>query len=176
MTRWPHAPCHLFNTTGTYMVIGATLHKEHFFKTSEQLDFLQAMLFNLAIKYHWSLEAWALFPNHYHFVAQSPNDPTTLRRFVTHLHASSARELNRTQKLPGRKVWYQFWDTQLTYQTSYYARLNYVIQNPVKHQLVNNAEQYPWCSANWFIRNATTSHRTIVLGFKTDAVNVYDDY
>ena len=176
MTNWPHAPCHLFNTVGSYMVTGATLYKLHLFKNPEHLDLLQTALFELAAKYEWNLEAWAVFSNHYHFIAQSPKNPTTLRKFITHFHALSARELNKRENLTGRKVWYQFWDTQLTFQNSYYARLNYVMQNPVKHKLVDHAEQYPWCSANWFMQRAKTSHKAVVLSFKTDKVEVYDEY
>ena len=176
MAHWPHAPCHLLNNAGAYIVTGATLHKQHFFKTSEQLKLFQTLLFELAIKYDWFLEAWAIFPNHYHFIAQSPKDPSTLRRFITHLHASTARELNKSEKVTGRSIWYQFWDTHLSYPASYYARLNYVMQNPVKHKLVDLAEEYPWCSTSWFLQNAKTSHRKVVLSFKTDKIEIHDDY
>jgi len=31
------------------------------------------------------------------------------------------------------ELWYEFWDTHLTFEKSWLARLNYVHQNPVKH-------------------------------------------
>lgn len=158
------------------MVTGSTLLKEHFFKTPVELNLLQDHLFNLAIKYGWRLEAWALFSNHYHIIAQSPENPETLRKFMTHLHANVARELNSLHNTPGRKVCYQFWDSQLSYPNSYYARLNYVMQNPVRHGLVTNAEEYPWCSMNWFNKNTPLSRRLTVEGFKTDQVNIIDDF
>jgi putative transposase len=36
---------------------------------------------------------------------------------------------------------YEFWDTRLTFEKSWFARLNYVHQNPVKHGLVPVANQ-----------------------------------
>ena len=46
------------------MVTGSTPQKEHFFKTPAELNLLEKHLFELALKYEWKLEAWALFPNH----------------------------------------------------------------------------------------------------------------
>ena len=76
----------------------------------------------------------------------------------------------------GRSVWFNFWDTKLTYERSYLARLNYVHQNPVKHGLVNVANQYRWCSAAWFERTAAPAMVKTIYGFKIDKLNIADDY
>ena len=176
MVQWPHSPVHIFNSTGSYMVTGATLQKQFLFNTSQQLDLLQRALFRLALQYDWRLEAWAIFPNHYHFIAQSPTDPSILQRMLTHLHAHTARELNQLEGISGRKVWYQYWETQLTFEKSYLARLNYVMNNPVKHKVVQTAQEYPWCSAGWFRHHATPAHHKVVSSFKIDSVKVMDDF
>jgi putative transposase len=56
------------------------------------------------------------------------------------------------------------------------ARLNYVHQNPVKHGLVQVANQYPWCSASWFETNARSGFVQSVYSFKIDRLNVPDDF
>jgi putative transposase len=122
------------------------------------------------------LEAWAVFSNHYHFVARSLPGAIDLGQLIQRLHAVTARELNRLDQTEGRAVWYNFWDTRLTYQYSYLARLNYVHQNPVKHGLVPVANQYRWCSAGWFERVASQSTVKTIYGFKTDKVNLRDDF
>jgi putative transposase len=58
-------------------------------------------------------------------------------------HSASARELNRLDGEVGRRVWFQFWDTQLTSAGSYMARLKYVQENPVHHAVVEQAMNYP---------------------------------
>jgi putative transposase len=173
---WPHAPLHAFNETGTYIVTGSTLDKKHVFTSIEDLNFLHNLLLELAEKYQWRLEAWAIFSNHYHFVAQSPADPTNLKKFLTHFHATAARHINAKHNTPGRKVWFQFWDSRITFHTSYLARLNYVMQNPVRHKLVTCANQYKWCSASWFEDNADKAYITTVTRFKTDTINLIDDF
>lgn len=173
---WPHAPVHRLGTDGVYMVTAATLYKEHFFKAPAQLTLLENKLLTLAKQYQWQLEAWAVFANHYHFVARSLPRAVDLRQLIINLHADTARHLNRLEQVAGRAVWYNFWDTKLTYQYSYLARLNYVHQNAVKHGLVKVANQYPWCSAAWFERTATPAMVKTIYGFKTDQVKVLDDF
>jgi putative transposase len=173
---WPHAPVHRLTSDGVYMVTAATLHKENLFSDAERLTLLESQLLSLAKKYEWQLEAWAVFANHYHFVARALVGASNLRKFLTQLHADSARELNRLEQTSGRKVWYNFWDTRITYERSYLARLNYVHQNPVKHGLVAVANQYRWCSAAWFERTATPAMVKTIYGFKIDKLKIDDDY
>ena len=103
-------------------------------------------------------------------------DPRTLRRAISKLHTLSARELNRQDNQPGRKVWFQYFDTHITFPKSYLPRLKYVHQNPVHHGVTNCAENYPWCSAAWFARTARTAFRATVEGFKTDKLSVEDAF
>src|SRR5262245_39461452 len=136
MKSWPHAPFHSFCEKGTYMVTASTLNRELYFKQEGELDILQDLLLNFAEHYQWRLEAWAVFPNHYHFIARSPDNPSNLRKFITHLHAASAKKLNALHNTPGRKVWFQYWDSKITFHHSYLPRIKYVMTNPVRHKIV----------------------------------------
>jgi len=173
---WPRAPVHRSEENGTYMVTAATLGKAHLFDTPLHLDALESALLRLSKQYGWQLEAWSVFPNHYHFIARGNPDSKSLRQLISHLHTESARELNRTTRNQGRKIWHNFWDSQLTFERSYLARLNYVHQNPVKHGLVPVANQYRWCSAAWFERTASPAQVKTVYGFKTDVLDIPDDF
>ena len=101
---------------------------------------------------------------------------TNLRAFIQSLHSLTARELNHLDRQAGRQVWHNFWDTRLTYQHAYLARLNYVHQNAVKHGLVPVANQYRWCSATWFERVAAPAQVKTIYGFKIDRVRVQDEF
>ena len=173
---WPHAPPHHLCLPGTYMVTAATQYKVHYFNTPEKLNLLNEHILKLAVEHKWHLQAWAVFSNHYHFIGQSSETPSTLGKFLYRLHYTTAKELNCLDNTLGRKVWYNFRDTNLTYHVSYLARLKYVHTNPVHHGLVKDARDYLWCSANWFSKYAKTSFRKSVLDFDTSTVNVYDEY
>jgi putative transposase len=174
--NWPHGPAHWLFEAGLYMVTAGTYRKVPRLNSPERLDFFQDSLFEYADELGWNLRAWAVLTNHYHFVAASPTDPGTLRRFLGKLHMKTAEQLNVWDNKPGRKVWFQFWDSHMTYERSYLARLNYVHQNPVRHGVVTLAENYKWCSANWFAQNAPPAFVQNVKSFKIDQVNVPDDF
>ena len=173
---WPHAPLHRLGSDGVFMITGATLHKTPLFTTPEKLELLETKMLNLAKLYHWQLEAWAVFPNHYHMVARGEPNAARLDKYLKHLHCDTARELNARDQAVGRRVWFNFRDTRLTFQRSYLARLNYVHQNPVKHGLVKVANQYPWCSAGWFERTASAAVIKTIYSFKIDNLEIYDEY
>jgi len=175
-TTWPHAPTHRLAEAGTYMVTAGTYGKEHFFTDGPLLRMLHQALLSIAADHHWQLEAWAVFPNHYHFIAHSPPQAGTLVTFVRELHSRTAIALNRRAAVPGRKVWHNYWDSRLTHERSYLARLNYVHQNPVKHGLVAVASRYRYSSAAWFERTATAAQIKTIYAFKTDCLNVRDDF
>lgn len=162
------------------MVTAGTYRKTHFFRDPDKTDALHKGLLKYAAKHRWHLQAWAVFSNHYHFVARSPttdlNDAESLRVFIADFHQHSAQWINEVDRQQGRKVWHNYWDTRLTYEQSYFARLNYVHQNAVKHGLVPVANQYPWCSAAWFERTATPSMVKTIYGFKIDRIKVLDDF
>ncbi len=176
MQHWPHAPAHRTLFRGTYMITAATYGKTLHFHSPERLQFLHDTLLQLAKEYNWLLQAWAVFANHYHFIAQSPNDPKNLPAFLSNLHVTTAKYVNAKDNTPNRQVWWQYWDRHISFQYSYLARLNYVNQNPVRHGLVNVATQYPWCSASWFEKTATPSFYQTVASFKIDKVKVIDDF
>ena len=167
---------HRISEQGAYIVTAGTNGKEHFFRGSDRLDFLEEKLLTLAKEFRWDLEAWVVFSNHYHFVANSRAESASLDIFLKQLHAETALEINGREHQRGRQVWFNYWDTQLTYEKSYLARLNYVHQNAVRHGLVPVANQYRWCSAAWFERAASLAQVETIYSFKIDQIKVVDDY
>jgi putative transposase len=176
---WPHAPTHQLSENGAYFVTAGTYLKAHHFRTAQRLDVLQRGLLSVIHDFSWGLEAWAVFSNHYHFVAHSPRnseDASSLSQMLNVLHARTAGWINRLDNEPERKVWHNFWDTKLTYQKSYLARLNYVHQNAVKHGLVHVANHYKWCSAPWFEQIASPAMVRSIYRFKIDRLTVRDGF
>jgi putative transposase len=164
---------------GTYFVTASTYLKAHHFRCADRLRVLHRGLLTVARDYGWLFEAWSAFSNHYHFVAHSPPhapDASSLSDMLSVLHAKSAERVNKVDRAPGRRVWFNFRETRLTYQKSYLARLNYAHQNAVKHGLVSVANQYPWCSARWFEGSSSTAMVNAIYRFKIDRVEVANDF
>jgi len=158
------------------MLTAGTIHKSRLFNSPAKLDLLRHTVFEIAKAYQLKLHAWAFLSNHYHLVASFAEATVPHSVFLRHLHREIAIRFNLLDDMPGRRVMYQFWDTHLTFEKSWLARLNYVHQNPVHHGLVAVARDYLWCSARWFEGNASPAFVKSVGQFKADRVNVTDDF
>jgi len=176
-TPWPHAPLHRLSQNGTFFVTAGTYLKQHHFHGKARLAVLHRGLLTVARDFGWRLEAWAVFSNHYHFVAHSPSaGAETLSPMLGRLHEKLAKWVNQLDNAEGRQVWFNYRETRLTYEKSYLARLNYTHHNAVKHKLVPVANQYPRCSAAWFERTASAAQVKTIYSFKTDTLQVHDEY
>jgi putative transposase len=175
---WAHAPVHRISEDGVYMVTAATYQKQPIFSGDARLSALTSGLMKYVRLHSWKLEAWAVFPNHYHFIGHpvKKGGSKTLRTMLAEFHKKSASWVNSLDGTIGRKVWHNFWESLLTYQKSYLARQHYVHANAVKHGIVSVANQYQWCSAAWFEKHSTPAQIKTVYGFKIDKLHIDDDY
>lgn len=156
------------------MVTASTYQKEHFFAGNERLTLLQDALLRYADEQEWKLQAWAVFPNHYHFVALAPED-ANLKKLIKCIHGFTGNSVNRLDGAKGRMVWYRYRDKSLTFRKSYLARLSYVHRNAVHHGLVKEPEAYPYCSAGWFKREADRAFYETVISFPIDQIDEEDE-
>jgi putative transposase len=171
-----HTPPHWFVPNAIYMVTGATLYKKTFLNSDTKRKHFCETLFARASTLGWTLEAWSVLANHYHFMARAPENAHSLKLLIQGLHSISAKFINVSDGTPGRRVWYNYWDACISHETSYWARLNYVHQNPVKHGIVANAEDYSYCSYRWFIECAEPKLKDKILNQPVDRINLDDDF
>lgn len=158
------------------MVTAGTLQKEHVFREGDRLTLLSAALQKAAAAYGWELRAWAVFSNHYHFIAKAPETANQLGLLIKRLHSDAAREANRIDGTPGRQVWHQYWDKCLTFERSYLARLKYVTHNAVHHGLTTSADAYPYCSSGWMNLPEQEAFRRKVESFGCERLSERDDF
>ena len=121
---WPHAPEHRLSPSGTFLVTASTYRKQHHFRGTERLDLLRDQLLLSLREGGWQVEAWAIFSNHYHFVAHATPHCGGLSELLQQLHWDTAEQINARDRQTGRQVWFNFWESELTFHTSYQARLN----------------------------------------------------
>jgi putative transposase len=88
---WPHAPVHRPTEHGAYIVTAGTYRKEHVF-TGADLAWLNEALVKHLLEHDWLLQAWAVFPNHYHFVACAAETSTSLPELLNRFHSFTSNE------------------------------------------------------------------------------------
>ncbi len=176
MRTWPHAPSKSVSEPGTYIITAATLDKVRLFRSDAELDLLHDTLLEVAEEQGWAMQAWAVFANHYHVIGHSPQEERPVTKLTKKVHGQTAIALNKLHGTPGRQVWYRAWDTRITHEASYLARLSYVHNNPVKHGLVKNPLDYSWCSARWFWLHGDRAFYETVMNYGHERVNLRDDF
>jgi putative transposase len=174
----PYSPPTKPSEGGAYIITAVTPRKFPLFRSPASLTFVREAIQSSVAQFNWRLHAWAVFPKHYHFIADYPPSPAVkyLRMMIQQVQSLTARHINEADAQPGRQVWSQLWDLFIPTPRSYYARLHYVHDNAVRHGLVRVATEYEWCSAGWFNRTADPEFRQMILEFPYERVTVKDDF
>ena len=158
------------------MLTASTYRKELMFKGEQNLDMLMASFIEVFQSHDWNIHAYVFFANHYHALIEKSEPSTALRETVQDYHRLTAMNVNHSADLPGRKVWFQYWDSSITFQKSYLARIQYIHMNPVRHGLVKSPHSYKWSSLHWFEQTASPTFVKTVSNFDVSKVNVRDDF
>ena len=89
----------------------------------------------IAEKHHLTVSAWVVLADHYHLLIHAAPG-AEVPRFIQRFHAATALRVNGLDGRRGRKVWYQYWDTTVASEDAFWACMNYIHINPLKHGLV----------------------------------------
>ena len=91
----------------------------------------------------WLVGRYVILPDHIHlFCAPSSDSPPSLSNWVKFWKALVALKWPWREEQP---IWQpSFWDRQLRNGEHYSTRWDYVRNNPVRHNLVANADDWPW--------------------------------
>ncbi len=145
---YPHNPPHLFRPNAKYFITGSTYEKKHHLRSDDAKKKVEHYMFSSFEHYGWQIEDWVLLNNHYHIMVDAPSDAVTLSHVIKNFHRFSAIWLlkNSSPRIDSTKTWYNYWDTCITFENAYFARLHYIWVNPVKHRYVADPAEWPWGS------------------------------
>jgi putative transposase len=116
--------------------------------------------------------------NHYHVIAESPDNANSLQGIVRDIHKFTAMWIKKHIQESTRleKIWWNYWDTCITYERSYFTRLNYLWYNPQKHGVIENGEEWAFGSLYQRIEEDTQYIRTLRENYPYDSVAVRNDF
>ena len=92
-----------------------------------------------------------VLPNHYHLLIKTAELKETLIE-LGRLHGRTAFEWNKKDNMAGRKCWHRVADRKIRNSDHYYATLNYIHNNPVKHGYVDKWDKWFFSSAKQFLK------------------------
>ncbi|HEV7700413.1 MAG TPA: hypothetical protein VGO43_09315 [Pyrinomonadaceae bacterium] len=149
LQRYPwHAPPH-FEYAGeqTFIITAACFeHQPIIGKTPERMSECESALIELCHNLRARLDVWCVLPNHYHLLTRTARI-SELRTRLGKFHGSSSYRWNGEDGARGRKVWFRAVERSMRSERHYYATLNYINHNPVKHGYVEKWQDWPFSSA-----------------------------
>lgn len=149
--KYQHAPAHLFLTDYHYFITAGTYGRKPYFDSDAQKELLFNTICETVKENYGELQGWVILANHYHILTKL-KDAFLLPQIIRKIHSISAVLVNKSSKQLGRKIWYQYWDECIRDERDFYAKLNYIHLNPVKHGYVDDPEAYKFSSYNQYLR------------------------
>lgn len=128
--------------------------------------------------YSFNLQAYCLMPNHVHLQLEcSGTAPGQIMKFI---HTKYAKYFNKRYDYSGH-VFESRYGSELITSINYELEANrYIHLNPVKANLVNRPEDYPWSSYRAYISQdkhpLTISTKQILSYFPNPAIEHFIDY
>ena len=146
-----HRPPHRASEKIYYHVSAACFeHKPHIGFSRKRLEvFCQTLLESLQTQ-GASVHAWCVLPNHYHALIGTSKILETLAE-LGRMHGRLSFEWNGEEKSRGRQVWCGAAERYLRNEAHFWATMNYVHNNPVRHGCVEQWQDWPFSSAQEYL-------------------------
>ncbi len=96
--------------------------------------------------------AWCVLPNHYHVLVPSADIRATVK-LLGELHGKTSFQWNGEEDTRGRQVWHSASDRAMQNSDHFWATINYIHHNPVKHDYVESWLDWPFSSALDFLES-----------------------
>ena len=129
---------------GLYHVTSRGDRRESIYEDDgDRLEWL-VILGTVCERFNWRSHAYCLMDNHYHFVVETVEG--NLSRGMRHLNGVYTQYFNRRYNRVGH-VFQGRYKAILVEKESYLLELSrYVVLNPVRAGMVDQVEDWPWCS------------------------------
>ena len=139
-----HRPPHFDQGNIHYHLTGACFEHQPFIGHSPErmAEFSELLLESLPEP----PAAWCVLPNHYHVLVRCP-EIKTIGKILGSLHGSTSFRWNGEENQRGRKIWHSISDRAMRNTEHFWATVNYIHHNPVKHGYVDQWTDWPFSSA-----------------------------
>ncbi|AQQ72462.1 Transposase [Limihaloglobus sulfuriphilus] len=147
-----HSPPHWDSGESRYYIVSAACyeHKHIAGAVFSRLAMLEKSVLEICESCSEKTIAWSILPNHYHVLVKTEHI-TELRYSLGRMHGRLSRQWNLEDNCLGRKVWHNCVERIIRSERHYWATVNYIHHNAVKHGFAQRWEQWVFCSAVQFL-------------------------
>jgi putative transposase len=157
-----HNPAHLFLNNSPYFITGAIYQKRHLLCSNAIKEHLLLTIQACFEEKGWLLNDWVILDNHYHILGVSKIG-LDLSAIIGKIHMLSSKFIT-TQVQAEKPIWWNYWDYCPRNERDYCVRLNYLLNNPIKHGYVSKLTDYPYSSFSALLKDK--GRETLVKQFK----------
>jgi putative transposase len=140
-------------------------HRDYIGQSPERMDDFSRELLAVFAGHAGQMFAWCVLPNHYHALIEAPDIKQLLHQLGL-FHGRTSHTWNGEENMRGRKVFFRAVERAMRSDRHYFATLNYVHHNPVRHGYAELWTDWPWSSANEYLE---------LKGFE-EAKRIWKDY
>jgi putative transposase len=147
-----HSPPH-FDEDGErqYLVTATCYEHAHIVGTSfDRMADCEEQVLEICGKFSSEVYAWCILPNHYHILLKT-DDMKDLRKELGLFHGRSSFKWNGEDNSRGRQVWHNCFERAMKSERHFYASLNYVLNNAVRHGYAGSWQDWYWSNAKEYL-------------------------
>ncbi|MHB0939862.1 MAG: transposase [Armatimonadota bacterium] len=145
-----HEPPHFERDSNLYFLTAANFEHRHILRAaSRRIEYERKLLEMMAGLPGAEVFGWCILPNHMHVLARV--DLTLFGRRIGRLHNGTSTQWNREDATPGRAVWFRYTDRGIRSEAHFFAALNYLHFNPVKHGHAASMELWETSSVHVYL-------------------------
>ncbi len=147
-----HSPPHIADPDNFRIITGTCFEHKHILSAPQRLAWFENQLLDHLKEQSLSCAAWVVLTNHYHLLIKIP-EIKSFTKSLGQLHGRTSLQMNREDRTSGRQVWCRCQDRCMRSERHYFTTVNYIHNNPVKHNLVDKWGDWPYSSFHGYLEN-----------------------
>jgi putative transposase len=147
---WHRPPHHAGDRTRYHLTAACYEHRPHIGRSVERIQDFCSTLLTVLEDCEVSVHAWCVLPNHYHALIETRTILVVLSG-LGRMHGKLSFSWNGEEQQRGRQVWCGVAERSIRNERHFWATLNYVHHNPVRHGYVQKWRDWPFSSAGEYL-------------------------
>ena len=135
---------------GYYHIINRGVDRMNLFRHRDDYEYFEELMCFYLKSYGITLHNYCLMSNHYHLLIEITRE--NLSKFMRQLNMNYAIYFNKKYKRSGHLWQGRFKSWYVTDEAYLYTLMCYIEQNPLKANMVERLEEYPYSSYNHFLK------------------------
>jgi putative transposase len=118
------------------------------------------------------VHAWCILPNHYHVLVTVA--AKAFSKLLGQFHGRTSFAWNGEENARGRQIWCNYVEREMRGDGHFWATINYINHNPVKHGYTKRWQDWPWSSATSYLKEV--GHDTAARRWTEYPIDRYGEY